>query len=284
MNRCEFREEIYKRLGQNTVELYDEFCSYQDKIWGVLQWFADFCEKERISYQLAYGSLLGVIRDSGQIPWDYDIDVLIPYVERDRLVSLLIEELPSDYYFISKEVDEKYCDTILRIVPKGFHEAFFHLDVFFLVGTASNESESKRHREKIESLFWKRHNKLFNPYIQACGRIKSTIRLWIRKLQAQNTDIVKVENELIGLAEKYPLESSIYVTTVDQWASSIRYPIAVLDTIMFSSEIGTFRIPVCYRQILEQTYGDFTQIPSFEKRVKEFTDHLYLLKRYAKTK
>lgn len=44
----------------------------------ILQEFHQFCHRENLRYSLYAGSLIGALRHQGFIPWDDDIDVLMP--------------------------------------------------------------------------------------------------------------------------------------------------------------------------------------------------------------
>ena len=58
----------------------------------ILKAFDAFAKKHSIPYHLAYGTLLGAVRHKGFIPWDDDIDVLVPRPEYERLLDLLESE------------------------------------------------------------------------------------------------------------------------------------------------------------------------------------------------
>lgn len=54
----------------------------------ILQEFHQFCHRENLRYSLYAGSLIGALRHQGFIPWDDDIDVLMPREDYERLFQL----------------------------------------------------------------------------------------------------------------------------------------------------------------------------------------------------
>lgn len=60
----------------------------QDEEYNLLVKFSDYCESHNLSYFLAYGSLLGAVRHAGPIPWDDDLDIVMPRGDYDKLLRL----------------------------------------------------------------------------------------------------------------------------------------------------------------------------------------------------
>ncbi len=54
---------------------------------AILACFDDFCRKESLRYSLAYGTLLGAVRHKGFIPWDDDIDVMMPRPDYNQFMQ-----------------------------------------------------------------------------------------------------------------------------------------------------------------------------------------------------
>ena len=52
---------------------------------NILDFFVQVCEDHALSYFLSGGTLLGAIRHNGFIPWDDDIDVMMPRKDYERL-------------------------------------------------------------------------------------------------------------------------------------------------------------------------------------------------------
>lgn len=53
----------------------------------ILQDIDNFCNKHNLNYALAYGSALGAVRHKGYIPWDDDIDLIMPRPDYDIFIQ-----------------------------------------------------------------------------------------------------------------------------------------------------------------------------------------------------
>src|SRR5574344_139864 len=66
------------------------------------------CKKNHIPYSLHAGSALGSYNYGGFIPWDDDMDVIIPNEYYLKFIEALKKDLNSDYDFQSYETDKHY--------------------------------------------------------------------------------------------------------------------------------------------------------------------------------
>ena len=82
----------------------------------ILKEFDRVCKKYGLRYFLAYGTLLGAIRHNGFIPWDDDIDTMMPYDDYQRLLSIDPSEWKKPYFVQNENTDPDYgaCFTKIR--------------------------------------------------------------------------------------------------------------------------------------------------------------------------
>lgn len=77
---------------------------YNEILIKTFKAFDSFCKKHNIKYFAAYGTCLGAIRHHGIIPWDDDIDVMMPRSDYNRLLSLKSELNGTGYEIIDSSL------------------------------------------------------------------------------------------------------------------------------------------------------------------------------------
>lgn len=66
------------------------------------------CEKNNIKYYLGFGTMLGAVRHQGFIPWDDDIDLIMPYSDYKRFVKVAQNELGDQYFVQNTNTDPNW--------------------------------------------------------------------------------------------------------------------------------------------------------------------------------
>lgn len=281
MTSEEFLKEVLSspQCPDNFEEIYKEFQKYQKVTMDTLIEFHRVCEKSNIEYELAYGSLLGAIRDNGQIPWDYDVDVFVAFKDKERLIETLKKELDDKYYFYCPEVNRKCRHVIMRLAPKGYRSEALHVDVFYYVGTPNSVEERKLHIEQIKRTAHTRYCKLVNCKEEAGGNVKKYIRLMLDKMKYSMKKTEDLKNEYEKLCQMYPIDESDYLVSADVFADCYEFPRSLFEeTELFHTVDGTFRIPKQYAELLTLVYKDYMCIPDLDTRIHEVMTHYNYLK------
>lgn len=100
------------------------------------------CIEHNLTYSLGYGSLLGLVRHGGFIPWDDDIDIIMPRRDYDKLLALWKEVAPDNFILQVPGLQPDLTNNFAKICKdhttylqceadrtKAFHKGIF-VDIF----------------------------------------------------------------------------------------------------------------------------------------------------------
>ena len=125
---------------------------------NLLKRFHSFCTENNIRYFLSHGTLLGAVRYQKFIPWDDDVDLLVPREDYDKLVATF--EDCEQYRLFSVERNEKYrfpfakfCDMTTRkeeFNTENGVELGVDIDIFPLDHWDDDLSRAKQEAKQIQ--------------------------------------------------------------------------------------------------------------------------------------
>lgn len=244
-------------LAQAHDIMYEMFCVIDD-----------IFKRNNIRYFMGFGTLLGAVRHEGFIPWDDDIDLHVYDEDYDKAVKVLQKELdPQNYILHNKESDEKYWYTYARVRHLK-SEAYF-------------QDNYKEHIYKYQGLFitlvrtpqTKRLNRVPYKIIKETSNAKDFNRTqsgFVEKLKYICAIILyPIEKLIFNIIEILP-GRKIRILGDFSWnrqhfAEEDIYPFCNLK---FRDRY--FPAPNDYKKVLQETYGDYMQLPKEENRRVHF--------------
>ena len=88
----------------------------QAREYALLERFDAYCKRYGLTYCLCGGTLLGAVRHKGFIPWDDDIDLMMPRDDYERLRDLARKEPVCDFLTVRYPGDEAYPYGFAKVV------------------------------------------------------------------------------------------------------------------------------------------------------------------------
>lgn len=253
----------------------------------ILFQFDNYCRLFSLRYSLGGGTLLGAVRHNGFIPWDDDVDVMMPRPDYDRFLAICKENKPPfdvishesdpDYYHLFSKAQARFTFTDNGSNNKRYG---ISIDVFPIDGLGGDQRVAVRNfnrssfwRELLIAKKWARysrsktHSIIYEP-------IRLTLFILSRFVSA-NKLITKIEK----IMRSIDFDSSEYAGCI--CGSYRTAEIIPADHFKHYREIMFEGKPLLcirdYEQYLQQHYGDYMKLPPKEKQVTHHTFKAYVL-------
>lgn len=222
----------------------------------ILKVFRDFCDANKLKYFIANGTLLGAVRHQGFIPWDNDVDVYMPFEDREFFFSTYPDEGIFKTWHWKKNqnmhgphgcfVDTRTICFGPAILPLGFciHPLTGYPDTPL-------EIQQKFALNKTFEVNWRRWY-----HINKSNSSSIDVREDILKLQFAKSFY---GSPMVGTG------SSIYVKGKEYGSFALPYS-DFSETVLLKFEDDCFSAPKGYDSYLRTLYGDYMQLPPENER------------------
>lgn len=243
----------------------------------MLLYIHNICEERKINYFLCAGTLLGAVRHKGFIPWDDDIDIVLPRPDFDKLMSVLQQQ--EKYNLIDPVEDCNYypfaklCDKRTWLKERYYppiQKMGVYIDIFPLDGFPVDYGQRKKHSDKLNK-YW---NRVVDCYrLPKDYRDKNELKRFGKIVRHYLLLFIfgqeKLKQSLKRQMLKYPYQESEYVGyAFTQYNERFVHLKRYYDkSILLEFEGFKFKAPSEYDKYLEELYGDYMKYPPMDQQV-----------------
>jgi lipopolysaccharide cholinephosphotransferase len=255
---------------------------------GILDFIDTVCKKNQLNYYLCGGTLLGAVRHNGFIPWDDDIDIVMPRNDYERLFevwpaneqfAVLCHKNTHNFpYAYGKVIDNR--TVKIEPIRKSCQLIGVDVDIFPIDVLPDNDDEAsfffKEIAKKQEQLSLQ-----LSPYCKSHTLIR-TIAKNIRLFFLRSSELVgitsvdKITKQFDELAQKYNQKETNFcgITTISHYGIREKNPNTNYNSAVYVTfENKQYPAPCGYVDILTRLYGkEHMQLPPVEQRQ---THHSY---------
>lgn len=243
----------------------------QTELLSLLDVFDEFATSHSLRYSLDAGTLLGAVRHKGFIPWDDDLDVIMPRPDFERMLTLY-NEIPEGYNLSQIKTDgatipfAKFTDLKIGASEALYLESdrYLWIDIFPADGMSENEEMNLEAYEKIRDFQQKR---MFQTY-PSLNPVMNLVKKPLQVLMNLKMPPAKIAQEMTKIAREYSFETSEWCRDL-VWANNphARLRSEDFNNLVFLDFCGkTFPAIPHWHEYLESQYGDYLELPPEDQR------------------
>ncbi len=243
----------------------------------------EICKNENLTYYLAYGTLIGAIRHKGIIPWDDDIDIMMPRPDYDKLEAYFIShrnelfplqmfgpDINRQYPYMINRINN--CDYTIETENEKAYGLGLFIDIYPLdaLGNTLREAEQRKAKGcRLASLCFLSTRLKFTKG-NTKPLIKTIVKLpafYLSKIIGKNYFFKKLHK----LSQPQDYTGSEYVGCV-VWAADDGYKGVYKKEWLGKGRLHefeglSFNIPDDFDSILKKLYGDYMTPPPKTERI-----------------
>ena len=269
-------------MHKNITDQSEKLKILQTCCVNILFKFDEVCRLHNLTYYLAYGTLLGAVRHKGFIPWDDDIDLLMPREDMQYIIenfdSLFKEPYTINHYskpnFNSNSFVLRICNHQVQIKREIGGEARLFdsfISIFPICGMPKGKIAQKLFALKANLLYTKLRfvRSANNGYGNVHRSFKENVGVAINRLfgLGRNCSIIEAVKSIDDLLRKFQYANSNVVGI-----HSFGYHKFLFDEKDFGKPIylafegRQLPVPAKYEKLLTLFYGDYKKMPPVDKR------------------
>ena len=230
----------------------------------LLKKFQDICKKNNLRYFADAGTLLGAVRHKGFIPWDDDIDIIMPLEDYDKFVEIVKRDIPD----LVQDVDEcplvwmtrlrnpntTFISEIGFIDKYDFKQGLF-IDIFPMYNVPEDDSEYRKYTRYLKCL---KECSATNYKLYWLGGktdedlLKNALKLH-KKFDEECIKYNNIETNVTAILTN-SVANSFKGQEIRKWKEDFT------DTISMDFEMLKIQAPIGYDNVLKKLYGDYMKI------------------------